>query len=102
MRRLLARLLLCDPGDLGNVLMHIPVGVVNVLLPVALHYSLPAVFTPLGAAAIALLFGYGFVKYQRVEAEAISDRCYPDLQGWLEGMIFCSFGMAIVRLLWFS
>lgn len=98
MRRILSRLLFCNLDDLHNLLIHIPVGIINILLPVSLHFACPETFSPLGAVAVGLLFGYGFVKYQRIEQLVISDRAYPDLQGWLEGMIICSFGLAVIKV----
>ena len=99
MVRLLSSLLFCDLDDLPNVLRHIWVGIGNVALPVALHFALPTVFTPLGAVLFGLLFGWGFIKYQKIEQIFVSDRAYPELKGWLWGIILCSFGMAIIKII---
>jgi len=99
MRKLLAKLLFCDLEDLNNVRLHIWVGIGNVLLPVALCFALPRFFSPLSAVLIALLFGYGFLKYQRIEQKTVKDRAFPEIQGWLWGIVLSSFGLAIIALI---
>jgi hypothetical protein len=84
-RKILRALLFCDDCDVGNVLLHIPVGLINVLIPVALYLvlGLPGV---IAGSAVALAFGIGFVAYQITEGAKIKDRIFPDIHGWLYGM----------------
>lgn len=75
MREILAKFLFCDVYDLDNVLLHIPVGVGNA-------------FLCMRNENIGLLFGIGFLAYeimQRIVEK--KDKAYPDIQGWLWGMI---------------
>ncbi len=75
LKKIISRLLFCDEKDLGGVLLHMPVGVANVLLGVYVGWWL--------GLAICL----GFIIYERTERKIISDKCFPDLQGWLWGTI---------------
>jgi len=72
-KKLISRVLLCDEDDVGNVLLHMPVGLIA------------------GAAAlvsgwICLIFGLGFLAYELREAKIIEDKAYPDIQGFLWGL----------------
>lgn len=84
-RRVLSALLFCQDCDLATVLLHIPVGLINVLIPVALYLvlGLPGV---IAGSAVAIVFGIGFVAYQVTEGAKIKDRIFPDIHGWLYGM----------------
>jgi len=85
MRDFLAKLLFCDVYDLDNVLLHIPVGVGNVFL--CMHNE-----------NIALLFGIGFLAYeimQRVVEK--KDKAYPDIQGWLWGIMLTGIPILVAR-----
>jgi len=73
LRKILARILFCDEDDLDNVLLHIPVGVVIVLLCLVSGW-------------LALIFGYGFIKYETIERKTLRDKCFPDIQGCLWGI----------------
>lgn len=84
-RNVLAALLFCQVGDLDNVLLHIPVGLVNILVPIALYLLFGQAGVIIGGAA-ALLFGFGFVAYQVTEGIKIKDRIFPDIHGWLWGI----------------
>lgn len=83
MKKILARLLFCEESSVDNVLLHIPVGVVNV----AVYLIFPL---------LALLFGYGYIKYETTQRRVVQDKAYPELQGWLWGMGLT----AIVILIW--
>jgi hypothetical protein len=88
LRKILAKMLFCDERYLHWVLLHIPVGVANTLIPVALYI----VFGTPGAligSVLALVFGIGFIAYEVTEWEIIKDVLYPDLQGWLWGIVLC-------------
>jgi len=76
MKAILAKLLFCDVYDLDNVVLHIPVGVINTLLCLVSGW-------------IALVFGLGFITYevvQLVKGKIPEDKAYPDIQGWLWGI----------------
>ena len=83
MRNLLAKILFCNVYDLDNVLLHIPVGMLTVVI---------ALFSPL----VALAFYYGFVKYETVERRVIRDKCFPDIQGSLIGIALLGIPLAII------
>ena len=72
-REILAKILFCDVYDLNNVLLHIPVGFINVAIG-------------LFSGWIGLLFGLGFIVYQLSERKILQDKAYPDIQGWLWGI----------------
>ena len=82
MRDFLSKLLFCDVCDLDNVLLHIPVGVIVVVV---------ALFSPLVAAATY----YGFIKYETVQRRQVRDKCFPDIQGSLIGIILLAIPLAI-------
>jgi len=85
-KKILARILCCDPADLGNIALHVPVGVINVAVPVALYL----VFGWPGAligSALAVVFGIGFAGYEITEGLKIKDKIYPDIRGWLCGIV---------------
>ena len=73
LRQILARIFFCDEDSLNSVLLHIPVGNVNVGI---------ALFNP----PLAVLFGVGFIFYELRESKVIQDKGYPELQGWLWGI----------------
>jgi hypothetical protein len=85
-RKILAKMLFCDEKYLHWVLLHIPVGVANVLIPIALYLVLGMPGVLIGGV-LALVFGIGFIAYEVTEWEIIKDVLYPDLQGWLWGII---------------
>jgi len=82
MRGFLAKLLFCDVSDLDNVLLHIPVGVIVVVI---------ALFSPL----VALAFYYGFIKYETVQRRVVRDKCFPDIHGSLVGIILLAIPLSI-------
>jgi hypothetical protein len=81
-RETLAKLLFCDIDDLGNVLLHIPIGLIVVAI---------ALFSPL----VAVAFYYGFIKYETVQRRQIRDKCFPDIHGSLVGIILLAIPLAI-------
>lgn len=86
MRDFLAKLLFCDVYDLDNVVLHIPVGVINTLLC-------------LFSGWIALVFGLGFIVYevvQLVKGKITGDKAYPDIQGWLWGIALTGVTILII------
>ena len=86
MRDFLAKLLFCDVYDLDNVVLHIPVGVINTLLC-------------LFSGWIALVFGLGFIVYevvQLVKGKITGDKAYPDIQGWLWGIALTGIPILII------
>jgi len=85
MRNFLSRVLFCNICDLDNVLLHIPVGMLTVAI---------ALFSPL----VALAFYYGFIKYETVERRVIRDKCFPDIQGSLIGIVLLGIPLAIARI----
>ena len=85
MRNLLSKILFCNVCDLDNVLLHIPVGMLTVVI---------ALFSPL----VALAFYYGFIKYETVERRVIRDKCFPDIQGSLIGIALLAIPLAIVGI----
>jgi hypothetical protein len=69
---------------MGNILIHIPVGVVNVLI---------AIFN----GWLGLIFGIGFIVYELSQERLIKDEAYPAIQGYLIGL-----GVAVIPLLIWS
>jgi len=84
-RNLLAKILFCNIHDLDNVLLHIPIGMLTVAI---------ALFSPL----VALAFYYGFIKYETVERRVIRDKCFPDIQGSLVGIVLLAIPLAIAGI----
>ena len=84
LRKILARILFCDEDDLDNVLLHIPVGIATVLIGI---YS----------GWLAVIFGYGFIKYEGIERRELRDKAYPDIQGWLWGIGILGIILLIAR-----
>jgi len=82
MRAFLAKLLFCDVRDLDNVLVHIPIGIIVVVI---------ALFSPL----VAVAFYYGFIKYETVQRRHVRDKCFPDIQGSLIGIALLAIPLAI-------
>lgn len=82
MRDFLAKVLFCDVYDLENVALHIPIGVLVVAI---------ALFSPLVAAA----FYYGFIKYETIQRRVERDKCFPDIQGSLIGIILLAIPLSI-------
>jgi hypothetical protein len=89
MRQFLSKILFCDELDLNNVLMHIPVGIITVVI---------SLYSPI----VAAVFFYGFVKYETVERRVIRDKCFPDIHGSLVGMGFLAIILLIagVKISW--
>ena len=82
-KKLISRVLFCDEDDVGNVLLHIPVGLV-------------AGLASLVSGWVCLVFGLAFLAYELREAKIIEDKAYPDIQGFLWGLgIF-----AVLYLAW--
>jgi len=81
-RKLLAKVLFCDVYDLDNVLLHIPVGIIVVLI---------ALFSSL----VAAVFYYGFIKYETIQRRVERDKCFPDIQGSLIGIILLAIPLLI-------
>jgi len=50
-----------------------------------------ALFSPV----VAAIFYYGFIKYETTERKVIRDKCFPDIQGSLVGMILLVIPLAI-------
>lgn len=73
-KRLLAKLLFCEEDHLDGVLLHIPVGIITVILTYVSGW-------------LAVIFGVGYLTYQLSEQKQISDECFPDIQGWLYGIV---------------
>lgn len=73
-RKLLAAILFCEPDMVGNVLLHIPVGGI-----IAYAFFLAGW---LGFGMILL-----FIRYETTERKVLGDKCYPDLQGALWGLV---------------
>ena len=92
MTNLLAWLLVCNPEDVATVLLHIPCGILNVAI--ACIFFLHDM--EIAGASLALLFGYGFLQYQRSEARAIKDKGFPEVQGWLYGIALTAVGIFIL------
>jgi hypothetical protein len=84
MRAILSKILFCDELDLDNVLMHIPVGIINTLICCLSGW-------------LGLIFAYGFIKYERIEQKDIHDKAYPDIQGWLWGIGISAIIIGIIR-----
>ena len=84
LRRLLARLLFCDSAVLNGVLIHIPVGIFTVYISYLSGW-------------LGLIFGLGYIVYELNEQKIISDKCYPELQGWLYGISFGAIAMYFLR-----
>lgn len=86
MRRLASKILFCSEWDLGNVLLHIPVGGITVAIGLLSGW-------------LALTFGLGFITYELKESKVIQDKAYPDIQGWLWGIAYTAIPILIVRLI---
>ena len=86
----------CPEDYLGLVLMHLPVGVVNVAIGAILKW---AGFTELGLA-LSLVFGWGFVMYEIVERRDLHDKGYQEIKGWLFGIAIAAIvaGIVIAKL----
>jgi hypothetical protein len=82
LKPILAKILFCNEYDLENVLLHIPVGMITVVI---------SIFSPI----VAAVFYYGFIKYETIERRQIRDKCFPDIQGSLYGLGF----LAIILLI---
>ena len=82
MRDFLSKLLFCDVEDLDNVVLHIPIGIIVVV--VALFSSL-----------VAVALYYGFIKYETVQRRQVRDKCFPDIQGSVIGIILLAIPLAI-------
>lgn len=82
MREILAKLLFCDLEDLDNVLLHIPIGFAVVGI---------AFLSPI----VAAVFYYGFIKYETIERREIRDKCFPDIQGSIIGIMLLAIPLAI-------
>jgi hypothetical protein len=95
MRKFLAMMFFCPEDSLGLVLMHFPLGVVNVAIGVLLYM---AGFPSVGLV-IATLFGYGFIKYEVIERRDLHDLGYQEIKGWLWGMGFTSLLGSIIYLI---
>jgi hypothetical protein len=95
--KVLAKILCCDEKNLPWVLMHIPVGGANVLIPVALYWIFGMPGAIIGSA-LAVIFGAMFATFEIVEYHVIKDVVYPDLQGWLWGVILGVVLAVVVKL----
>ena len=84
MRKILSKILFCDEYDLNNVLLHIPLGMIVVLIS-------------LWSGWLSLAFYYGFIRYELKESKKIQDKGYPDIQGSLWGIGLLSIILLIVR-----
>lgn len=82
MKNILCKLLFCPPEYVGNVLMHIPVGLINIGIGIGIAKA----GYPMLGAVIAGIFGYGFVKYEHIEQRDLKDKAYQDIKGWLFGL----------------
>lgn len=82
LRRILSKCFFCPEYDLDNVLIHIPLGILNVGLALLSGW-------------VALIFGYGFVRYELNEQRALQDKAYQDIKGWLWGMGIMSVALLI-------
>ena len=83
MREFFAKLLFCKPDSVDNVGLHIPVGMINVIVYYAFAY-------------LALAFSLGFFFYELRQSHLTNDKGYDDIQGWLWGLAI----MAVIILLW--
>jgi hypothetical protein len=72
-KEILARIFFCDVDSVDNILIHIPVGLVNIAIGVFSGY-------------MGILFGLGFIIYELNEQRMLSDKAYVDIQGWLWGL----------------
>jgi len=72
-------------SDLHRVILHLPVGVANVLI-VYVHWSL------------ALVFGLGFALYEVCQDKVTGDNAHKDLKGWLWGMIITAAVILLIGL----
>ena len=77
MKGVLAKLLFCDEANLNNVLLHIPVGVINTAITIGLCVK----GFPEAGLCLGLVLGYGFIRY-----ELDGTGGFPELQGWLYGI----------------
>jgi hypothetical protein len=85
--KILAKILFCDEQNLNNVLLHIPVGAL-------ITFLICYVSGWLGLTAILV-----FIKYETIERKVENDKCFPDLQGALWGLIGLGVIIALVRLI---
>lgn len=83
---IISKILFCNSKDVGNVLLHIPVGIVNVAIGVLSGW-------------LALVFGIGFIIYQLSEQKIINDRAFPAIQGFLWGIGIFAIALFIKYLL---
>jgi len=86
MRDFLAKILFCDVYDLDNVLLHMIVGVAIVVLCIISGW-------------LALIFGYGFIKYETIQRREVRDKCFPDIQGCLWGIAIAGIVAKIIGVL---
>jgi hypothetical protein len=84
-KKILSKMLFCTEDTVGNVLLHIPVGVITVII---------AMLSPI----LALAFYYGFIKYELKESRIIHDKAYPDIQGSLWGIGIAAVITLIVKV----
>jgi hypothetical protein len=86
-KKILSKIFFCDEDSVNNVLMHIPVGNVNVGI---------ALYNPY----LGLLFGVGFIIYELNEQLTYGDKAFQDIKGWLWGIGILSIILLIRVLIW--
>ena len=87
MKEILSKLFFCPPEFLGNVLMHLPVGLVTVALVIFNGW-------------LGLVFGLGFLCYELSEEKKINDTAFQDIKGWLFGMGILGVILLIGGIIW--
>jgi hypothetical protein len=83
----LSKVLFCDEEDLSCVLLHMLVGVFTVFL-----FQFCSVW-------LGLLFGYGFITYEKAEWREVHDVASPAIQGLLWGI---GIAAVVVRVILWS
>ena len=84
--KILPKLLFCPEEFVGNVLLHIPVGLVTVGLAFLSGW-------------LALVFGLGFLAYELSEEKKINDVAFQDIKGWLFGIGILGIPLALAGVI---
>lgn len=74
------------PERLWRIIVHVPVGIVTVLLSQV----------ETGGTALAVLFTIGFFIYELNEDSDINDKAWKDIVGWLWGVAIMGLILLVV------
>jgi hypothetical protein len=93
-RQLASKILFCNVLDLDNVMLHIPLGLV--CMGIAFGFCLAGM--PALGAGFIMAFTIGFVVYEVAERPVVRDKAFPDIQGYLAGLLITGIIILLVSL----